>query len=570
MKFGIRGKIISITSIIVILVLINLVAVLTTIELKKRDALTINIASRQRMLSQKITKTIFLIEYLKANDEEEEIFELNKELEQLKNLFEETLINFDNGGYINIDKKGKALIDKIERKEVKEAISIWRKFKREVTLAQNTRSKDSFISIKDNNIKLLNSLNEIVSSLQKESGKKITGVKIIQYSISVISLLVFFIIYWYVNNIVIKPVKQIESILKKVSLGDLKVSFETDRKDEIGSIFKELNRIISTFRNIVLNIQELSTRLINENTRLTESLEKVIKGNEVESSDLSQLGIENINKKMLSVLDSVISQSTCTEKFLAMAEKLKESQDSAGEKMEDMTDLIEKTTIKTDIMYEKNLNMSDRMNKIKNEIVNANGEVEKLTKLSLKVEEMLLAIKKIAEKTNLLALNASIEAARAGKAGKGFAVVASEISKLSDETNHETNVIEEIVKNIKEGIFRVDGVNKSVENKIDNGLTTMNELDNFIKNIRVEMLANSSNLKRIILDLKEQNNTRKGALTVIREITNNSVEIEGLVNETYESNCIIVKSIYQEFESLKSTLVLGNELSKNTMFFIVD
>ncbi len=570
MKFGIRGKIISITSIIVILVLINLVAVLTTIELKKRDALTINIASRQRMLSQKITKTIFLIEYLKANDEEEEVFELNKELEQLKNLFEETLINFDNGGYINIDKKGKALIDKIERKEVKEAISIWREFKKEVTLAQKTRNKDSFISIKDNNIKLLNSLNEIVSSLQKESGKKITGVKIIQYSISVISLLVFFIIYWYVNNIVIKPVKQIESILKKVSLGDLKVSFETDRKDEIGSIFKELNRIISTFRNIVLNIQELSTRLINENTRLTESLEKVIKGNEVESSDLSQLGIENINKKMLSVLDSVISQSTCTEKFLAMAEKLKESQDSAGEKMEDMTDLIEKTTIKTDIMYEKNLNMSDRMNKIKNEIVNANGEVEKLTKLSLKVEEMLLAIKKIAEKTNLLALNASIEAARAGKAGKGFAVVASEISKLSDETNHETNVIEEIVKNIKEGIFRVDGVNKSVENKIDNGLTTMNELDNFIKNIRVEMLANSSNLKRIILGLKEQNNTRKGALTVIREITNNSVEIEGLVNETYESNCIIVKSIYQEFESLKSTLVLGNELSKKTMFFNVD
>ncbi len=570
MQIGIRGKILSIISIIIVLILINIIAVLTTIEFKKNDAFIINIAGRQRMLSQNISKTLFMIEYSRENNSYNEIKKLEEELKKSEKLFEETLMIFENGGVLNISENKEIFIKKIEITKVKETVELWNKFKKNLEWAYKERDKNSFIKIKESNIKLLNSSNDIVSYLQKESEKKNTRLKWIQYFVGAFSLLVFIGIYWYIDNLIIKPIKFMEENLKKVSLGNLNVNFELERKDEIAIIFYELNKLICTFKGIIIKIQELSSRLIEENYRLTDSLDKVVHGEEKSYLGMAQLGIEGINKKVLSILENVVSQSSSTEEFLGMAEGMKETQESVDKGMEHIASMFEGTTSKTDMMYQKNLAMTDNMKKIKSEIVNANNEVNKLTNDSNKVEEMLKAIKKIAEKTNLLALNASIEAARAGSAGKGFAVVASEIGKLAEETNNETNVIESIVRDIKEGILLVNGVNKNVEKEIDKGKDTMNDLDDFIKRIRSEMVKTSVSIKNITDNFTEQNDRRKEAISIIKEIADNSLEIENLVNTTYESNCVIVERISDEFKKLKRTLVLGEELSKNTMFFNVN
>ncbi len=570
MQIGIRGKILSIISIIIVLILINIIAVLTTIEFKKNDAFIINIAGRQRMLSQNISKTLFMIEYSRENNSYNEIKKLEEELKKSEKLFEETLMIFENGGVLNISENKEIFIKKIEITKVKETVELWNKFKKNLEWAYKERDKNSFIKIKESNIKLLNSSNDIVSYLQKESEKKNTRLKWIQYFVGAFSLLVFIGIYWYIDNLIIKPIKFMEENLKKVSLGNLNVNFELERKDEIAIIFYELNKLICTFKGIIIKIQELSSRLIEENYRLTDSLDKVVHGEEKSDLGMAQLGIEGINKKVLSILENVVSQSSSTEEFLGMAEGMKETQENVDKGMEHIASMFEDTTSKTDMMYQKNLAMTDNMKKIKSEIVNANNEVNKLTNDSNKVEEMLKAIKKIAEKTNLLALNASIEAARAGSAGKGFAVVASEIGKLAEETNNETNVIESIVRDIKEGILLVNGVNKNVEKEIDKGKDTMNDLDDFIKRIRSEMVKTSVSIKNITDNFTEQNDRRKEAISIIKEIADNSLEIENLVNTTYESNCVIVERISDEFKKLKRTLVLGEELSKNTMFFNVN
>ncbi len=129
---------------------------------------------------------------------------------------------------------------------------------------------------------------------------------------------------------------------------------------------------------------------------------------------------------------------------------------------------------------------------------------------------------------------------------------------------------EVIVRDIKEGILLVNGVNKNVEKEIDKGKDTMNDLDDFIKRIRSEMVKTSVSIKNITDDFTEQNDRRKEAISIIKEIADNSLEIENLVNTTYESNCVIVERISDEFKKLKKTLVLGEELSKNTMFFNVN
>ncbi len=522
------------------------------------------------MLSQNISKTLFMIEYSRENNSYNEIKKLEEELKKSEKLFEETLMIFENGGVLNISKNKKIFIKKIEITKVKETVELWNKFKKNLEWAYKERDKNSFIKIKESNIKLLNSSNDIVSYLQKESEKKNTRLKWIQYFVGAFSLLVFIGIYWYIDNLIIKPIKFMEENLKKVSLGNLNVNFELERKDEIAIIFYELNKLICTFKGIIIKIQELSSRLIEENYRLTDSLDKVVHGEEKSYLGMAQLGIEGINKKVLSILENVVSQSSSTEEFLGMAEGMKETQESVDKGMEHIASMFEGTTSKTDMMYQKNLAMTDNMKKIKSEIVHANNEVNKLTNDSNKVEEMLKAIKKIAEKTNLLALNASIEAARAGSAGKGFAVVASEIGKLAEETNNETNVIESIVRDIKEGILLVNGVNKNVEKEIDKGKDTMNDLDDFIKRIRSEMVKTSVSIKNITDNFTEQNDRRKEAISIIKEIADNSLEIENLVNTTYESNCVIVERISDEFKKLKRTLVLGEELSKNTMFFNVN
>jgi methyl-accepting chemotaxis protein len=196
-----------------------------------------------------------------------------------------------------------------------------------------------------------------------------------------------------------------------------------------------------------------------------------------------------------------------------------------------------------------------------------NKEIEKLTNISNNIGEIVVAIDSIAEQTNLLALNAAIEAARAGEAGKGFAVVADEIRKLAEQTNRETDKISNLIENVKQGVNNVRNGGVVVNKKVEVGLKLSQLSRENINKITDFALKNSSDIKEISSSVNEQVTASNEVTGAIDTIAQSSIDIESLSLTTTEISTNIKTSLLEKQELINSLNELVDNLKKDLDFF---
>lgn len=270
--------------------------------------------------------------------------------------------------------------------------------------------------------------------------------------ILVILVVVFILI---VANKLGNAVRETESVLHTLSKGNLNVVVHKgikNRKDELGSMGIALEGLASTLRGIVENLKKSSEQLLVSGQEMNELAGK------------TSATIGEISHAMDDVSQGAVSQ----------AEDIENATMNVG----DMGDSISKIVNKVDILN----GTSQKMEQAKieaDEIITelsdssertfeAVKRIERQVKLTdesvAKIQEAIIMISSIAEETNLLSLNASIEAARAGDSGRGFAVVAAQIQKLAEESNDSAASIKEIIENLtRESSHTVDAMNEMQE-----------------------------------------------------------------------------------------------------------
>ena len=326
----------------------------------------------------------------------------------------------------------------------------------------------------------------LVSYIPKEIiYSDINVVRITMIIICLVSVILLAVLIERVVSMVMRPVKELTSIITDMTNGDFTIDVKSGKNDEIGVMSRCVERFISAMRSMLASIHSVSEQLSEE-----ANTSDVLSGQMYDASKLQSESMRELNNtvEQLSLSVTDIAENATT---LAMVvADTREDGEQVNIKMRKTVDVSQKG--KSDIQH-----ISEAMEEINASVQKLKIAIDKVGKASGEITNITSVIGKIADETNLLSLNASIEAARAGEAGKGFAVVATEISQLAKTSADSVHSIEELINEIstlvndtiKQTDESVDNINRSSE-LVGNALETfdvifdnISEVDGLVKSM---------------------------------------------------------------------------------------
>jgi len=293
----------------------------------------------------------------------------------------------------------------------------------------------------------------------------------------------------------------------------------SERTDEISVLMTNLYNMRNALRVLVSNVQKTGDVLSESSTALTNSAEHV---NKVSTEQLSSAGQSvDIAKQLQDATQNIAGHAS-----------------SASEHAQQADDLVKKCVL-TDVAK-----TNEAMQQVSSEMQSTRERINGLSESAEKIGDIVTVINSIAEQTNLLALNAAIEAARAGEQGRGFAVVADEVRSLAERTSEATSTISGMINNVQTQVKDASQSMELSESSVSSGVEAVAEIVNSLKSIETlnhqlknvnqdvaggtggqrdsvsQILDNLESSKSTSADLNEDANTINSQAVSLNEIIN--------------------------------------------------
>lgn len=406
------------------------------------------------------------------------------------------------------------LISEIEgTKLTKEQQNLVEKYKEQAAELNSSRDKVMNLAVENKNDEAYSiylqeveinraALNDTLKELQKTNITNAESINTINQEneqeiiifvtvIIVVALILLVSLSVVIARMIVRPIKEVKGLLTKAENGDFTVKGSYQSKDEIGELTTSFNNMTNTLQSVFTTVQDSSQQVASASEQLSASAEQNSKASEHITLTVQELA-SGSDKQVDKVEDSskVITEITNHTKTIAdHTEKITKDVLHASEMSLEGNQAIKK--------------VNEQMNSIYENVNSLSEAIKGLNDRSNEIGQITNVITGISAQTNLLALNAAIEAARAGEHGKGFAVVADEVRKLAEESTSSTEKIAQLIQLIQSDTDNTIQTMKKAAEEVYSGLNVVHVAGDSFQKIELAVNGVVSQIEDISESLKK-------------------------------------------------------------------